>query len=193
MTVVSMGRVARVGRALRGRDARPIYRGPARPCRGDDARHIRALPERRLPATDLYRRRGRAPGTAADRGDGDVSATTDRHRFHRHRADQVDAAINCPISLPESAAFCAIRCLSQEDIPNCEGYLRPITVRAPEGCLLNPLYPAACGARGVVGYRVFDAIMQALAQVVPERAIGGSEGGPYLLAAGGRHEGRPSC
>lgn len=106
-------------------------------------------------------------------------------------ADQVAASINCPISLPESAAFCAIRCLSQQDIPNCEGYLRPITVRAPEGCLVNPRYPAACGARGVVGYRVFDAIMQALAQIVPERAIGGSEGGPYLLAGGGVHEGRP--
>jgi N-methylhydantoinase B len=106
-------------------------------------------------------------------------------------ANQVAASINCPISLPESASFCAIRCLSQQDIPNCEGYLRPITVRAPDGCLVNPRYPAACGARGVVGYRVFDAIMRALAQIVPERAIGGSKGGPYLLAGGGVHEGRP--
>ncbi|MGV3650678.1 MAG: hydantoinase B/oxoprolinase family protein [Devosia sp.] len=103
---------------------------------------------------------------------------------------QVPASINCPISLPESAAFTAIRCLARVDIPNCEGYFRPITVRAPEGCLLNPIYPAACGARGVVGYRVFDAIMQALAAAVPERAMGGTEGGPYLLAAGGQWQGR---
>ena len=86
---------------------------------------------------------------------------------------------------PRSAA-----CRSS-DIPNCEGYLRPITVRAPEGCLVNPRYPAACGARGVVGYRVFDAIMQALAQVVPERAIGGSEGGPLpVRRPAARIEGR---
>ncbi|SLN75663.1 hydantoinase B/oxoprolinase family protein [Oceanibacterium hippocampi] len=103
---------------------------------------------------------------------------------------QVAASINCPISLPESAAFTAIRCLSHRDIPNCDGYLKPITVRAPEGCLLNPLFPAACGARGVVGYRVFDTIMQALAKVIPARAIGGSEGGPFLLAAGGTYQGR---
>ena len=103
---------------------------------------------------------------------------------------QVKASINCPISLPESAAFTAIRCLSHRDIPNCDGYLKPITVRAPEGCLLNPVYPAACGARGVVGHRVFDAIMRALAQVVPERAIAGSEGGPFLMAAGGNWRGR---
>jgi len=105
-------------------------------------------------------------------------------------SDQVAASINCPISLPESAAFTAIRCLSRRDIPNCDGYLKPITVRAPEGSLLNPLFPAACGARGVVGYRVFDTIMQALAKVVPERAIGGSEGGPFLMAAGGNYQGR---
>jgi N-methylhydantoinase B len=103
---------------------------------------------------------------------------------------QVAASINCPISLPESAAFTAIRCMARRDLPNCDGYLKPITVRAPEGCLLNPTYPAACGARGVVGYRVFDTIMQALAKVVPDRAIGGSEGGPYLLAAGGTWQGR---
>lgn len=103
---------------------------------------------------------------------------------------QVAASINCPISLPESAAFTAIRCLSRRDIPNCDGYLKPITVRAPEGCLLNPVYPAACGARGVVGYRVFDTIMRALAQVVPDRAIAGSEGGPFLMAAGGSYQGR---
>jgi N-methylhydantoinase B len=106
-------------------------------------------------------------------------------------SSQVNASINCPISLPESSAFAAIRCLAQEDIPNCEGYLRPITIEAPEGSLLNPVYPAACGARGVVGYRVFDTIMQALAPIVPKRAIAGSEGGPFLFAAGGFHNGRP--
>lgn len=105
-------------------------------------------------------------------------------------SEQMAASINCPISLPESAAFTAIRCVSRRDIPNCDGYFRPITVRAPERCLLNPVFPAACGARGVVGYRVFDTIMQALAKAVPERAIGGSEGGPFLMAAGGTWQGR---
>lgn len=151
---------------------------------------IRALPDGVYRAVDYIDGFGETPvplpiavtvTVAGDRLDIDFTGT----------ADQVAAAINCPISLPESASFCAVRCLSRQDIPNCEGYLRPITVSAPEGCLVNPRYPAACGARGVVGYRVFDAIMQALAQVVPERAIGGSEGGPYLLAAGGVHHGRP--
>ncbi|RYE34673.1 MAG: hydantoinase B/oxoprolinase family protein [Hyphomicrobiales bacterium] len=150
---------------------------------------IRALPNGVYRATDYIDGVGEDPEPLPIVATVTVSEDTIDIDF-TGTADQVAASINCPISLPESAAFCAIRCLSQQDIPNCEGYLRPITVRAPEGCLVNPRYPAACGARGVVGYRVFDAIMQALAQIVPERAIGGSEGGPYLLAGGGTHEGR---
>ena len=47
--------------------------------------------------------------------------------------------------------------------------MRPIRIHAPRGTILNPELPAACAARGVMGYRVFDAIMGALAQVVPDR------------------------
>ena len=100
---------------------------------------------------------------------------------------QVPAAINCPISMVNSVAYCAIRCMTSTGIPNCQGYMRPIKIRAPEGTIVNPLAPAACAARGVIGYRVFDAIIGALAQVVPDKVIAGGEGGPTLLSIGGRH------
>jgi N-methylhydantoinase B len=106
-------------------------------------------------------------------------------------AEQVEGAINCPIAMARSAAYCAIRCVTSTEIPNCEGYMRPIRFHAPEGTILNPLPPAACGARGVMGYRVFDAIMGALAQAVPERVIAAGEGGPTLFSVGGTHHGRP--
>jgi N-methylhydantoinase B len=98
---------------------------------------------------------------------------------------QVPAAINCPIAMVRSAAYCAIRCLSEVEIPNCQGYMRPVRITAPEGTIVNPRFPAACAARGVIGYRVFDAIMGALAQAVPERVIAGGEGGPTLFSIGG--------
>ena len=104
---------------------------------------------------------------------------------------QVPAAINCPIAMVNSATYCAIRCLTNLDIPNCEGYMRPVTISAPRGSVLNPEHPAACGARGVMGYRAFDAIMGALAGVIPDRAIAASEGGPTLFAIGGSHQGKP--
>lgn len=104
---------------------------------------------------------------------------------------QVPAAINCPIAMVNSAAYCAIRCISNLDIPNCEGYMRPVRIVAPPGTIVNPVHPAACAARGVMGYRVFDAIMGALAKVVPERVIAAGEGGPTLFSIGGRHRGKP--
>jgi N-methylhydantoinase B len=106
-------------------------------------------------------------------------------------AAQVPAAINCPIAMVRSSAYCAIRCVTSPDIPNCDGYMRPVRIRAPRGTILNPDEPAACAARGVMGYRVFDVIMAALAQVVPERVVAAGEGGPTLFSCGGWHEGRP--
>lgn len=106
-------------------------------------------------------------------------------------SSQVKAAINCPIAMVRSAAYCAIRCLSEVDIPNCLGYMRPVTITAPEGSIVNPRFPAACAARGVIGYRVFDAIMGALSQAVPKLVIAGGEGGPTLFSIGGQGEREP--
>lgn len=106
-------------------------------------------------------------------------------------ARQVRAAINCPMAMVRSAAYCAIRCLATDDIPNCEGYMRPVSMTAPAGTIVNPVEPAACAARGVIGYRVFDTIMGAIAEAVPELVIAGCEGGPTLFSVGGHHEGEP--
>jgi N-methylhydantoinase B len=104
---------------------------------------------------------------------------------------QVDASVNCPVGLVFAACYCAIKGIAEREIPNCEGYMRPIHINAPEGTVVNPLPPAACGARGVIGYRVFDAIMGALASVCPDRVTAAGEGGPTLIAFGGYEAGKP--
>jgi N-methylhydantoinase B len=50
-----------------------------------------------------------------------------------------------------------------------EGALRPVTVRAPEGSFLNPRPPAGGGPRAVICYRLFEAVIGALAPAVPDR------------------------
>jgi N-methylhydantoinase B len=104
---------------------------------------------------------------------------------------QVDASINCPIGLVFAACYCAIKGIAEREIPNCEGYMRPIHINAPEGTVVNPVLPAACGARGVVGYRCYDAVMGALAEVAPDRVVAAGDGGPTLIAFGGYEDGRP--
>ena len=42
----------------------------------------------------------------------------------------------------------------------------------------------------MIGYRVYDAIMGALAPIVPDRVIAAGEGGPTLIAWGGYDENR---
>jgi N-methylhydantoinase B len=100
-------------------------------------------------------------------------------------APQVEASINCPVGMVYAACYCAFRGIARAEIPNCEGYMAPIHVHAPPGTVVNPVLPAACGARGVIGYRVYDAVMGALAALVPDRVIAAGEGGPTLVALGG--------
>ena len=104
---------------------------------------------------------------------------------------QVDASLNCPVGMIAAACYCVVRGVVGVDMPNCEGTMRPISVLAPDGTVVNPVLPAACGARGVIGYRVYDAVMGALGRLVPDRVIAACEGGPTLIAFGGTHGGEP--
>ena len=106
-------------------------------------------------------------------------------------AEQVPAGLNCPVGLVNAACYCAIRGVTGRDIPNAEGYMRPIKVHAPLGTIVNPVLPGACGARGVVGYRLYDAMMGALALVVPDKVIAPGEGGPSLFSIGGYVDRKP--
>jgi N-methylhydantoinase B len=86
--------------------------------------------------------------------------------------DQVNRNLNSPFSSTVSAALsCVKSVLTSADIPFNEGMKRPFTITAPYGSLLNPKPPAPVRARMEAGYRVFNAVMKALAQVVPEKVI----------------------
>lgn len=87
---------------------------------------------------------------------------------------QVTRNLNCPWASTISATISAIKsALTSPDIPFNEGVKKPITVTAPKGCLVNPNYPAPVRARMLSAYRCFNAVLKALAQVVPDRVIAG--------------------
>jgi N-methylhydantoinase B len=98
---------------------------------------------------------------------------------------QVNGGINCPLPFTVSCCGYAVRSIMQEDIPNTSGLFRPVHVIAPEGSILNPVMPAASGMRGVVGFRLSDALFGTLAQIVPERVPAAGEGGNSLIIIGG--------
>jgi N-methylhydantoinase B len=55
-----------------------------------------------------------------------------------------------------------------------EGALRPIRVEAPEGSFLNPRPPAGGGPRAIICYRIFEAVIGALAPALPDRVVAAS-------------------
>jgi N-methylhydantoinase B len=88
-------------------------------------------------------------------------------------AAQVEGNLNCPLSVTKSAAFFAVRALTDPDAPPCAGAYRPIEVVAPAGCLLNALPPAAVAAGNVeTSSRVADLVIAALGQARPAPAQG---------------------
>ena len=79
--------------------------------------------------------------------------------------EQVEGNLNCPLSVTKSAAFFAVRVLTDPDAPPSAGAHRPIEVVAPPGSLLNARFPAAVAAGNVeTSSRVADIVMAALSQ-----------------------------
>src|SRR5262245_54909733 len=79
----------------------------------------------------------------------------------------------------------ALRSLLGGDIPNTAGFNRPINVTAPEGSFVNPLPPAAVGARQLGGRRINHAVWGALAQMVPDRGFACPGGSDASMATSG--------
>ena len=87
-------------------------------------------------------------------------------------AGQVARNLNCPFSSTVSAALACVKSvLTSADVPFNEGVKRPFRITAPYGSLLNPKPPAPVRARMEPAYRVFNAVMKALAKAVPDRVI----------------------
>ena len=67
--------------------------------------------------------------------------------------------------------FYALKCALLPELPNNDGMFRPIRVVAPERSLLNPLFPAAVGARAATGHYVPVVVFGALHAVIPDRVM----------------------
>ena len=88
--------------------------------------------------------------------------------------DQVLGAVNAGFSQALTGVHYAVRCFVDPTIPMNEGCFAPVRVELPYGSLLNPRPPAACGGRVVSVCAAVEAILEALAEAVPERAVAAS-------------------
>ncbi len=105
--------------------------------------------------------------------------------------EQVSRNLNCPFASTVSAVLTAVKTvLTSADIPFNEGLKRAVSVRAPEGSLLNPRYPAPVRARMEAAYRAFNAVVKALVPVVPDKVIAGGNDATLVTSLSRRQDGK---
>lgn len=122
-----------------------------------------------------------------------VALTVSAGRVHADfagTAPQVDGNVNCPLAVTAAAVFYVLRCLMPDHTPACAGSFRPISLAAPDGCLVNARKPAAVAAGNVeTSSRIVDVVLGALAQCLPGRIPAASHGGMNNLALGSARPG----
>ncbi len=88
-------------------------------------------------------------------------------------APQYDGNLNCPLAVTKSACYFVVRCLSEPDLPASGGAFAPVTVTAPEGCLVNARSPAAVVAGNTeTSSRIVDVVFAAFGGLLPVPAAG---------------------
>jgi len=105
-------------------------------------------------------------------------------------AEQHDGNLNCPLPVTLSASYFAVRVLTDPDVPPCAGAYRPLTVRAPEGSLLNARPPAAVvGGNVETSSRVADLVLAAFGRALGQGTMNnltlGNEDFTYYETLGG--------
>ena len=77
--------------------------------------------------------------------------------------------INVPLAYTTAYTVFGLACVVGSRIPNNAGSLAPLTVSAPEGCILNAPKPAPVCSRHVIGQMLPDVVFGCLRQAIPDR------------------------
>ena len=99
---------------------------------------------------------------------------------------QVRGAVNAVRAITLSACFYILRCLLGHDAPATAGILRPLTLVAEPGSVVDARPPApVAGANVETSQRIVDVLMRALAAAVADRVPAASAGTMSNLTIGG--------
>jgi N-methylhydantoinase B len=90
-----------------------------------------------------------------------------------------------------ACAYAALRSVFDPAMPNNAGFYRPIRVIAPQRTFVNPVFPAALGARGQGGHRVRAVMLGAIAQMLPDRVPACPGGSEFSIVFAGYDDGKP--
>lgn len=101
---------------------------------------------------------------------------------------QVQVNCNAVFAVTLSSAMFVFRMLTDPDAPPNSGCYRALHVQAPEGCVVNPVFPAPTAAGNVeTSQRIVDVLLAAFAQAMPSKVPAASQGtmNNLLIGTGG--------
>ena len=76
----------------------------------------------------------------------------------------------CPSALKATVYYC-VKALLDPDLMANSGMFEPVTIAAPEGCIANPRFPGASGARSITCQKIAGAIFGAFREVLPREKL----------------------
>lgn len=99
-----------------------------------------------------------------------VTVSKDRIKVdYSGTSPQIEYGINETFNHTFSFTVLPFKCMFSPHVPNNEGFTSLFDVHAPVGSVVNAKFPAAVGARHLIGHAVPAAIFDALAPVLPDR------------------------
>jgi len=93
---------------------------------------------------------------------------------------EVGSAHNCVFNYTHAYTCYPLKCMLDPATARNEGSYAMIHVKAPEGSILNPRFPAPVNTRQTVGHCLAAAVFQALAPALGQRVIAESGSAPTL-------------
>lgn len=117
----------------------------------------------------------------------EITKTGDRITFDFTGTDpQVRGNFNLTYNATQSAVCFALKALLDPEVPNNHGIFDAINIVAPEGTLVNSVFPAAVALRANTCQRIVDIVIGALAEALPDRVIGAANGANTSAVFAGR-------
>lgn len=103
---------------------------------------------------------------------------------------QARGAVNVPINAVRATVYYCVKALLDPDLMPNSGMFDGIKIKAPQGSIVNPTFPAAVGARSITAQKIAGAIFGAFRGLLSDRRIMASNNDvlPSILFSGIRDD-----
>ena len=98
---------------------------------------------------------------------------------------QVKGNINVSSAGLQACVLFVIKSIIDGEAEANHGTLEPVTIKAPEGTVVNAVFPAATAARANTAQRIIETIYGALAPAIPDRVTAACNGATTMAAFSG--------